>query len=346
MTSPVPTLTFDHLLRLSDDTGLLEHAQRGTPRRQHGYCLDDVARGLVVLAREPDPPADLRRLLDRYLAFVTHAQDAAGAFHNRLSYDRRWRDRAGTGDWWGRALWGLGTVVARTTMPWLRDQALACFESAARQRSPWSRAMAFATLGAAEVLNRYPNHGGARALLKAGGNRVGRPAADPRWPWPEARLHYANAVVAEALIAAGHHQHDDTLVEDGLRLLHWLVGAETHDGHLSPTPVGGWRAPEPRPAYDQQPIEVATLADACGTARSLDVDARWDKGIRMCVDWFSGLNDCGVPMMDVGTGGGFDGLTSTAVNINQGAESTLALLSTLQHGHNPARSRPISGLSA
>jgi hypothetical protein len=96
--------------------------------------------------------------------------------------------------------------------------------------------------------------------------------------------------------------------------------------------VGGWRAPEPRPAYDQQPIEVAALADACGLALSLTAEARWDKGIRMCVEWFSGLNDRRVPMMDAGTGGGFDGLTSSAVNINQGAESTLALLSTLQHG--------------
>ena len=332
MTTAEPALAFDHLLRLSDDTGLLEHAQRATPRRYHGYCLDDVARGLVVLAREPDLSADLSRLLERYLAFVVHAQDGAGAFHNRLSYDRRWCDRAGTGDWWGRAMWGLGSVAARATAPWLRDQALACFEAGARQRSPWSRAMAFATLGAAEVLDRYPDHDGARGLLTDGGSRVGRLHVDPLWPWPEPRLRYANAVLAEALIVAGRHQRDDTLVGEGLRLLQWLLGTETRDGHLSVTPVGGWSPSEPRPAYDQQPIEVAALADACSVASSLTADARWATGIDLCLAWFTGDNDRRVPMMDAGTGGGFDGLTNIAANINQGAESTLALLSTLQHG--------------
>jgi hypothetical protein len=330
----VPVPNFDHLLRLSDDTGLLEHAQRATPRRNHGYCVDDAARGLVVLAREPDPPADLRQLLERYLAFVAHAQDSTGAFHNRLSYQRRWQDTPGTGDWWGRALWGLGTVAARGTSPWMRDEALTCFESGARQRSPWPRAMAFATLGAAEVLNRYPDHAAAHALLKAGADCAARVHPDPQWPWPEPRLGYANAILAETLIAAGRHEHDDTLADDGLRLLHWLLRTETRDGHLSLTPAAGWRPPSPRPAFDQQPIEAAALADACAQAAALTADARWVSGVRRCVSWFTGDNDLQVPMMDAGTGGGFDGLTRTGVNLNQGAESTLALLSTLQHGRD------------
>jgi hypothetical protein len=322
---------FDHLLRLSDDTGLLEHAIGATPRRQHGYCLDDVARGLVVLAREPDPPPALRQLLERYLAFTFHAQDSTGAFRNRLGYDRRWQDLPDTGDWWGRALWGLGTVAARAGLPQLRAVALECFDLAATQRSRWPRAMAFATLGAGEVLSRYPDHQPARALLSAAAGVLGRPGPDPRWPWPEPRLGYANAAQAEALLVAGHHGHDDALVDDGLRLLGWLLDTETREEHLSLVPTRGWRPPEPRPAYDQQPIEAAALADACATAWKLTADQRWATGLRRSVAWFTGDNDRGVPMMDAGTGGGFDGLTSTAVNVNQGAESTLALLSTLQH---------------
>ena len=332
MSPVVPAPNFDHLLRLSDETGLLEHAERATPRRSHGYCLDDVARGLVVLAREPDPPAVLRRLLERYLAFVRHAQDNSGAFHNRLSYHRRWQDTPGTGDWWGRALWGLGTVAARGTSPWLRDEALTCFESGARQRSPWLRAMAFATLGAAEVLTRHPGHEAARALLKAGAGCAARPSPDPRWPWPEPRLEYANAVLAETLLVAGRHGNDDSLVNDGLHLLNWLLRTETRDGHLSLTPAGGWRPPQPRPVFDQQPIEAAALADACAQAAALTADTRWAAGVARCVSWFTGDNDVRVPMMDAGTGGGFDGLTRTGVNLNQGAESTMALLTTLQHG--------------
>jgi hypothetical protein len=327
--SPGPA--FDHVLRLSDDTGLLEHARGAIPRREHGYCLDDVARGLVVLGREPEPSAELRRLTERYLAFVTQAQSGTGAFRNRLGYDRRWQDAPSTGDWWGRAVWGLGTLAARSTVPWLRDEALACFELAATQRSTAPRARAFAALGVAEVLDSYPGHAGALALLKSCAEGAGRPRADPAWPWPEPRLGYANGALAEVLIIAGHYGYDDTLTADGLHLLEWLLDVETQDGHLSVTPSGGWRTPEPRPAFDQQPIEAAALVDACARAWVLTGDERWAAAIRRGAGWFHGDNDGRVPMMSVASGGGFDGLGSAGASINQGAESTLALVATLQH---------------
>ena len=162
---------YDHLVRLSDDVGLLEHARGATPRREHGYCTDDVARGLVVLGREPDLPAPQRRLVERYLAFVTHAQGDSGAFRNRLGYDRCWQDEPSTGDWWGRALWGLGTTAARSDVPWVREAALDCFNRGATQRSRWPRAMAFAALGAEEILDRHPDHPEALALVKASAGR-------------------------------------------------------------------------------------------------------------------------------------------------------------------------------
>ena len=84
MTGP----SFAHLIRLSDDTGLYEHADGPLPRREHGYCLDDVARGLVVLCREPELSAELVVLVERYLAFTAHAQAENGQFHNRLGPDR------------------------------------------------------------------------------------------------------------------------------------------------------------------------------------------------------------------------------------------------------------------
>jgi hypothetical protein len=112
-----PQVTFSHLLRLSDSTGLFEHAHGAVPRREHGYCVDDAGRGLVILGRESPleskPDAKLSRLVEHCLAFISHAQIHTGAVHNRLSFERRWHDSAGSGDWWGRALWGLGTIAAR-----------------------------------------------------------------------------------------------------------------------------------------------------------------------------------------------------------------------------------------
>ncbi|GAB3947131.1 hypothetical protein GCM10027614_41830 [Micromonospora vulcania] len=114
-TAPAPS--FAHLIRMSDDTGLFEHARHAIVRREHGYCTDDVARGLVVTSRQPEPTEKVVQLSERYLAFLTHAQHADGAFHNRLGHDRRWTDAPGLGDWWGRALWGLGTAAARSPRP-------------------------------------------------------------------------------------------------------------------------------------------------------------------------------------------------------------------------------------
>jgi hypothetical protein len=338
--SPALQAAFAHLLRMSDSTGLFEHAQGAVPRRNHGYCVDDVARGLVVLGREPHLSTELHRLTERYLAFVSHAQIHTGAVHNRLGFDRRWSDSAGSGDWWGRALWGLGTLAARGQHGWIRDEALSRFEISAVHRSPSRRAMAFAALGAAEVLSRYAGHRPAQALLAQAARAIGRPTGDPRWPWPEKRLYYANAILPEVLLAAGQALGDPALIDDGLALLSWLRKVETRDGHLSVTPVGGWSRGEGRPGFDQQPIETASLADAFARAFAVTGDPRWTDGIRMSVAWFMGDNDIGKPVMNADTGGGCDGLGRGAVSLNQGAESTLALISTLQHEKSLERKEP------
>ncbi|WP_410810066.1 glycosyltransferase [Micromonospora sp. 067-2] len=329
VTAPAPS--FAHLTRLSDDTGLFEHARHAIVRREHGYCTDDVARGLVVTSREPEPTEGVLRLAERYLAFLTHAQDDGGAFHNRLGFDRRWTDEPGLGDWWGRALWGLGTAVARSPATWIREEALVAFSRGATRRSPAPHAMAFAGLGAAEVLRRHPGHVAAAALLTDAAGTVGTPGSDPRWPWPRERLTYANAALAEVVIAASQLRHGGPPLDDGLRMLTWLRAVQLRDGRLSVVPVKGWRHGAVRLHHDQQPIEVAALADACATAATVTGDPAWEDGTRQAVGWFLGDNDLGTPMWDPATGGGYDGLTAHGPNLNQGAESTLALISTLQH---------------
>lgn len=327
----VPAPSFAHLGRLTDDTGLFEHARHATVRREHGYCTDDVARGLVITSREPDPSPAVSALTECYLAFLTHAQDSTGAFHNRLGHDRRWNDRPGLGDWWGRALWGLGTAAARSPMPWIRQEALGAFALGATRRSPAVRAMVFAGLGAAEVARVHPTTTGAAALLADAALAVGTPGESGDWPWPQPCLTYANAALAEVVIAAGHQHADRPLQDTGVRMLTWLRDIQTDRGHLSVIPVAGWRRGTPRASHDQQPIEVAALADACATAGAVTGDSRWNDTVRQAGAWFLGDNDAGTLMWDPATGGGYDGLTQHGPNLNQGAESTLALISTLQH---------------
>jgi hypothetical protein len=196
--------------------------------------------------------------------------------------------------------------------------------------------MAFAALGAAEVLERWRGHSGALTLLGKAITVIGEPPADPAWPWPAPRLSYANAAIAEAVIVSGRKLGQDRVLHNGLRMLAWLLAGETRDGHLSVVPVGGWGPGEARPAFDQQPIEVAALADACIRATAVTGDTAWLAGAHMSVAWFLGDNDARVPMLDEQTGGGCDGLGPTGRSRNQGAESTLAMISVMQQGRRLA----------
>lgn len=321
-----PAPSFTHLRRLTDAGGMYEHALGTVPRREHGYCVDDAARGLVVLAREDAP--DLAVLRGELLAFVLAAQAEDGRFRNRRDAELRWTDAPSVEDCWGRALWGLGAVCA--------DQgALAAFTRGAAWRSPWSRATAFAGLGAAAVLVLRSDHEPARDLLadaartvRGGDTHTGTVTG---WPWPEPRLTYANAALPEVLIAAGHLLDDPELLAEGLSLLAWLLDVQLRDGLLSVVPVGGRGPDDPDvAAFDQQPIEVAALADACARAYDLTGGQRWADGIAVCASWFLGDNDSRTPLLDPVSGGGCDGLERGGRNDNQGAESTLAAVSTLQ----------------
>lgn len=321
-------VTFEHLVAMSDQRGLFEHADGTEPRLEHGYCTDDNARLLVVTSRVPDV-GDAHLLSRLALHFVRGAQDTDGRCRNRMDRDGRWTDEATTEDCWGRALWGFGVAAAHHSNPAIRRWALRSFDKSVRQRSPWVRAMCFASLGAAEVAAADPQHGAARALLSDTLDMI-TPQPDARWAWPEPTLRYSNAAVAEAVIAAGDVLDRPDDLQRGLAMLSWLRAIETHDGHLSVTGANGRAPGELGPQFDQQPIEVAAMADACFRAHAVTGDPEWIDGITAAVDWFEGANDAGLVMHDASSGGGYDGLHSDRVNLNQGAESTLAFLSAQQ----------------
>lgn len=334
-----PEPSFAHLRRLTDGGGLFEHAKGSRPRPEHGYRLDDVARALVVTARHPAPSELVRTLRSQYLAFVLAAQAPDGQFHNRRGADLTWRDEPSVDDCWGRALWGLGTAAGAAADAELDDhnagRALAAFDQGATHRSGSTRAMAFAALGAAAVLAVRPDHAPARELLLDAAAQVDTPSCDATttrngWAWPEPRLSYANAVVPEVLLAAGHLLGRPELVERGLHLLGWLLAVQSAEGHLSVVPVTGLGPGEAGPRFHQQPSEVAALADASALAAELTGERRWVAAVRQSVAWFLGSNDSGTPMLDEVSGGGFDGLAPGGRSENQGAEATVALLSTLQ----------------
>ncbi|MGH8927210.1 MAG: glycosyltransferase [Acidimicrobiia bacterium] len=337
----LPLARLDHLAALCDDTGLLEHAQLSTPRRDCGYTTDDNGRMLVVLARADQTRIDgvevtarVERLCRIGLSYLQHAALADGdGFRNRMSYDRRWLDDRGSDDSNGRALWGLGTLAARTPQPDLAESAHRLFWSKYRFRSPHPRAVIYAILGATELAEVDPSPE-LRHQIRSWVEQlpaVGHNLADLNgWRWPEPRMTYDNARFPEAMISAGAVLGDSSLVDDGMGLLRWLIETETAGSHFSFTPVGGRGPGGFGPRFDQQPIEAWAMIDASAVAASVD-GKEWEEYEGRARDWFTGANDLGETMIDSGSGGGFDGLTVRGPNRNQGAESTLAALAALSY---------------
>jgi hypothetical protein len=324
-------LSFQHLASLTTSMGLYEHALLTVPREEHGMCVDDVARALVVTSRVSDPTPEVASMASIYLAFLLAAQHDDGLMHNRRNTDGTWGDAASSNDHWGRALWAFGTAVRHSPDPVVVAGAREGASRAMRARSRWSRSSAYAALGASHILDDSPDDKDAMRVLVQARSVIRRSRMDRTWPWPEDVLTYANAVLPEAALVMGRHLDASDLRDDGRYLLRWLIDQQTVDEHLSVIPTAGRRRGQPISiGFDQQPIEVATLAEACRTAYVETGDERWLAVIERCLAWFAGDNDAGIPMRDAVTGGAYDGLEPTSANQNQGAESTLAWLSTLQ----------------
>jgi hypothetical protein len=298
MTAP-PQPVFGHLLRMSDRRGTLSNAVLAEPERSSGYCTDDMARLLVVATRQPDPDGAVNGLAGLAVRYLNDAQSYAGTCRNRMDGKGNWLDEPTVGVWWGRCLWALGTAAAHSTVGLVRRVSVIQFERAAKVRSPLPEAMAYAALGAAEILSVEPDHAIARALLTACADVLSESAE--RHP-----------VTAEALIATGSALDRPELCRRGLEQLRALLDAASTE--------------------DRDPVEVAALADACARAAGVDAAATWPDGVRAAVSWFEGANESGAPMWDPATGGGFDRPAVDGVGPNQGAAATLAVLSTLQNG--------------
>lgn len=322
-------MNYSHLITITDDHGVFEHCAGRHPRLEHGYCVDDVARALIVAERGLSDDHGLEQVAEVSSRFLSNAVSKEGLVRNRRDLSGEWRGHFATGDHWGRSLWAWGTIMAESNNPARTAAAERGWDRAARQRSPFLRSMAHAVLGASEVLRVSPRDPLALALLSDFSTMVS-PSGHPAWPWPEPRLTYANAVIPHALLISGCYLGDDELVDRSLRMLTWLVHVQSRGDHLSLIPNTGWSPGEILPDFDQQPTEVAHLVEAAVFAHEVSSQPMWMDVLTSGAAWFLGDNDTGIAMGDPRDGAGFDGLTWTGRNPNAGAESTLAFLSVMQ----------------
>src|SRR5579862_5172212 len=338
----LPPVNLDHLYRMTDQTGIVEHAVFTIPNYPEGYSTDDNARALIVAILLEEFGAGAVRgagdLASRYLAFLWLAFDpVTKRFRNCLSYERQWQEPEGSEDSHGRALWGLGTVLGRSKNAGLRGAAGRMFELAVpvavEFKSP--RACAFALLGLDEYLDSFPGDRAAVNAANALGDRLlesYRANRSKDWKWFESALAYSNARLPQALIRAGKRSANEGMVSAGLEALDWLAKVQLCEvkGHFVPIGSHGFYSKQTEKArFDQQPIEACAAVSAFLQALRATGKSRWRKEAWTAFNWFLGDNDLQVALYDPTSGGCRDGLHPDRANENQGAESTLSFLMAL-----------------
>ncbi len=329
---PLQVPPLDHVLVLSDDVGIIQHATESIPNRSTGYCTDDVARALmVVLARLQLVPHDTQalELASTYLSFLHDAQLPDGRFHNFMSYERTWLDEVGTHDSCGRAMWAIGYAMRfapraswRRLCTRMMERALQCVEWL-----EYPRAQAYAILGLAHAAQVDPSPGFRFALASLSDALIALYEAvrADDWEWFEPHMTYDNARLCEAMLRSGAVLDDPRRRQVGLRTLAFLESIVFEGGVFVPIGNGGWhqRGGE-RARFAQQPLEAASMVDAELAAFAATARASHLAAAERASAWFDGKNLLGAPMAQ--GGGCYDGLEEDGPNRNMGAESTLAHL--------------------
>ena len=330
------SIKVSHLLAMSDDTGLFQHALQCVPDRSHGYCTDDNARALLVACSLANPGERSlpEPLPSRYAAFLQHAWNPdTRRFRNFMGFDRHWREDVGSEDSHGRAIWALGECARSALASPMRRWAAALFaESSAvveNFRSP--RAWAFTLLGLDGYCSVATLDRRAQRLRELLANRLLALHASVRsdeWDWFEEGLAYDNARLPQAMIAAGLATGNAAWSESGLATLRWLMALQTTaEGRFRPVGSQGFGARRMRPmAFDQQPLEATATISACLAAQRCDRDPAWRAGAGRAFAWYFGSNDLSLPLIDLETGSCRDGLHPDRANENRGGESIVSWL--------------------
>lgn len=334
---PMPVqVPLEHLKRLTDDTGLIQHAKFIMPDREHGYCTDDNARAAVFMTDyyQKYPEDEALELFNRYLSFTCHAQLEDGTFRNFMDYNRTWWNNEPNHDAFGRALWAFGCVIASPPMEEYVPIIHKRFERALPRVADQSvRGKAYCIFGLEGYLRGFPQDGRIPEMMQKIADELLEmylSCRDEKWHWFEDIITYDNAILPDALITAGQILGNKQYAEAGKAACDFLLENTVEGDQFSFVGCDGWlpRGQE-KAMFDQQALEAVSTAKMLRTTYSLTKDKRYNALLKAACEWFLGKNDSQIPLYNPRTGGCADGLEPDSVNLNQGAESLLSFLQTL-----------------
>lgn len=333
MITDLPDLHLDHIVRLTDSTGIYQHATYSIPNRHEGYCLDDNARALLLMlmvSRHVDNTI-AKQYIPLYFSYVFHAQNDDGTFRNFMNFQRAFLDEKGTDDAFGRAIWALGYTVAHSPIKSYRPLAHQLIKRAEPHfmKIMSIRSIATIILGLYHFLDADPSNHRTRYLITVLANKLRteyQASRDHNWHWYESLLAYDNALLPLAMLCAAKVTNDTQTRNTAYESMAFLKRHTLREERVSLVGNLGWyRKGEPMPAqFAQQPVDAMAMVLMYKQAYDDTGDKQFLGLMSRCFRWFLGENDLGQPLYDPETKGCCDGLQEDGVNQNQGAESTLA----------------------
>jgi len=332
----VPEPSLAHLRKLTDDTGLFQHATFTIPNRKHGYTTDDNTRAIIAMTKyyTQYPEPEVLHLLDIYLSFVMHAQNSDGTFRNFMNYDRSWQDKEPESSCLGRALWAFGTIIAKAPTDGYLSVIKDDFDNSVKYVPKlYPRGMAYSILGMAEYLRQFPGASEIKRQMEIAADDLVKQYEEnsqPDWNWFEDILTYENAVLPHALFVAAVEFENKKYLEVAEKTCEFLLTNTFNGEHFSFIGCNGWyERGKTKARFDQQPIEAVSTVMMLRAAYDATTNSKFLTLQRKAFDWFLGKNDLHIPLYDFRTKGCCDGLMSGGLNANQGAESMLSFLLSL-----------------
>lgn len=327
----LPTFTLDYIKRLTDDTGIVQHAKYGIPNLKEGYCMDDNSRALIMILMTYDQyeSKEALDLLPIYLSFIQYMQCENGNFRNFLSFKREYLDEVGTDDSYGRTLWALGFMICNSPNNSYKEFARELFFNSLQHLDKLEhlRGHANSIIGLAHYLKSYPDEI-IQHKLELLANKLVAAYQNHRtdeWHWFEEKMTYDNAILPLALLKSYEITNKEIYKEVGLESLTFLDGETLHHGYYNPIGNDGWfYKNQDKAVFDQQAIETMAAVMMYYQAFETTKNVMYIEKMFKTYLWFLGENALRVPLYDHETKGCCDGLTPQGLNRNQGAESTLA----------------------
>ena len=329
----MPAFSMAHIKRLTDDTGIVQHAKYGIPNLKEGYCLDDNARALimVILAWQQNKSKTALELLPVYLSYIQYMQCDDGNFRNFLSFKREYLDEVGSEDSFGRTIWALGYLINNAPNNSYREFATELFIKSIPHFAQLKhlRGLANTMIGLSSFLKAHPSDEHIINEL----NKLATPLKASykahraeQWNWFEEKMTYDNAILPLALLCHYETTHDQDSLAIGLESMEFLTSKTLEKGYLNPVGNDGWLFKENKEMaqYDQQAIETMAIVLLYFKAYEITHDLKYIRQMYLSYQWFLGENSLRLPLYDYETKGCGDGLQNYGVNRNQGAESTLA----------------------